>query len=808
MIPPLPEELAPLAQLALDLRWTWSHAADHVWRTVDADAWERTRNPFFILQRATPERLEQLARDGKLLRELSALQAERHAYANRPQPRATDLDGATVAYFSMEFAIGEALPLYAGGLGVLAGDYLKTASDLGMPLVGVGLLFQEGYFRQVLDRSGRQREAYPYNDPTQLPIEPLSTRVSVELPGRTLWLRLWRARVGRVSLFLLDSNDPLNAPFDRGITSKLYGGDAEMRLQQEIVLGIGGWRALEALGIRVDVAHLNEGHAALLVLERIRSVQIAQRLTFTQALWATRAGNVFTTHTPVAAGFDRFAPALVEQYFPSDGEFGSALGIATAELLALGRVDASDRGEPFNMAYLALRGSAQANGVSALHGEVSRQLFAPLYPRWPLAEVPLTHVTNGVHMPSWDSAAADALWTVAAGKERWLDGEKALQPFEDAALWRMRTEGRQALVASARTRLQAQLARRGEDAVAIARAATVLDPDVLTLGFARRFAEYKRPTLLLRDRDRLLRLLYDPARPIQLVLAGKAHPADEPGKHMIEEWLSFVKRPEVRQRVVFLEDYDLELAAELVQGVDVWLNTPRRPMEACGTSGMKVLVNGALNCSSRDGWWAEAFTPDVGWALDGEDDARDADALYRLLADAVAPLFYDRGSDGIPRRWCARMSASMTQLGQRFGCNRMAADYVARMYRGAIARLRARGAEGARLACGLAAWQQALVAHWPHLRMGTVELRKVGDRLQAHVEVQLGEIDPAAVNVELFADGEAPIGLAPESRHAEHTSYRTVIATQRAAEDFSVRIVPRHEAAWVPAELSLITWSR
>jgi starch phosphorylase len=575
-----------LSELALDLRWTWTHAGDDLWRAVDAEAWERTRNPWFVLHSVPHARLRELARDEAFCRALAALAGA---------PPARPFSEARVAYFSMEFAIGEAVPLYAGGLGVLAGDYLKTASDLDLPIVGVGLLYQEGYFRQTIDADGHQHESYPYNDPTALPLEPLSAptggwlRIEEALPGRALWLRVWRARVGRVSLLLLDSNDLYNSPGDRGITGKLYAGGVEKRLLQEIVLGIGGWRALAAVGATPDVAHLNEGHAALVVLERARSFARQARLSFAEALWATRAGNVFTTHTPVAAGFDAFAPELVERNL---GAYADELGISAAELLALGRGDARDRAEPFNLAWLAMRGCTRANGVSRLHGEVSRRIFGPLFPRWPEAEVPIGHVTNGVHLPTWSSRAAD----------------HAAAALDDAALWRLRDASRRALVARTRARLRTQLLRRGvrEDVERI------LDPDTLTLGFARRFVEYKRPALLLHDPARLTRLLYDPARPIQLVLAGKAHPNDEQGKQMIEQWIRFASRPEVRARVVFLEDYDLELAAEMVQGVDVWLNTPRRPWEACGTSGMKVLVNGGLNLSSLDGWWAEAYDPAVG----------------------------------------------------------------------------------------------------------------------------------------------------------------------------------------------------
>jgi starch phosphorylase len=815
----LPPELAALSALALDLRWTWSHAADALWRAVDADAWERTRNPWFILQSVPTRRLEELARDDAFRSELAKLEDERDAYSSRPPHPSVALDD-TAAYFSMEFAIGEAVPLYAGGLGVLAGDYLKTASDLGMPLVGVGLLFHEGYFRQQLDNQGRQHEAYPYNDPTSLPLEPVASssggwlRVALDLPGRRLWLRVWRARVGRVSLYLLDSNDPFNTPSDRGITSKLYGGDGETRLLQEIVLGIGGWRTLLQLGVAPAVLHLNEGHAALALVERLRNACIEQRLGFDEALWATRAGNLFTTHTPVEAGFDRFPAELIERYFPTGGDYLGGLGITTAELLALGRRDAGNRDEPFNMAYLAARGSLFVNGVSALHAKVSRTIFSPLLPRWPHAELPIAHVTNGVHVPSWDSAAADALWTRASGKERWL-GDDAMAPaFSDEELWSLRAAGRRALCASARARLVQQLARRGASAGERAAAPSALDPDALTLGFARRFAAYKRPTLLLHDRERLARLLCDPARPVQIVVAGKAHPADEPGKRLIEEWLAFVKQVDVRRHAVFLEDYDLELAEELVQGVDVWINTPRRPMEACGTSGMKVLVNGGLNISTLDGWWAEAFTPEVGWQIgdgveDGDSDARDAEELYTLLERAVVPEFFDRDGDGVPRRWTARMRASMTRLAPRFGGSRMAGDYVARFYRPAAIAARARLADGARRARALASWARELTAHWDEIEISEITARSDDDQLRFELTIALGAVNPDALRVELYAEGgERAIALAPLDAVDGTQRYGATLTTRRPASDFTARVVPRHPDARLPSELPLVHWQR
>ncbi|MGD8631649.1 MAG: alpha-glucan family phosphorylase, partial [Gammaproteobacteria bacterium] len=696
----LPAGLEALSELALDLRWTWSHAGDELWRTVDPQTWERIGNPWVIVQNVPHRRLQQLAGDSDFLAELARLSEERRQYLAFPGRFSevhADASIRKIAYFSMEFGLGEALPLYAGGLGILAGDYLKAASDLGVPLVGVGLLYQEGYFRQMLDASGQQQALYPFNDPTSLPILPALTadgdwlRIELDFPGRQVIMRVWQANVGRVSLYLLDSNDPLNAPVDRGITGQLYGGGLEKRLIQEIVLGIGGWRLLETLGIEIDVCHLNEGHAAFAVLERARYAMKKNGSTFWEALWTTRAGNLFTTHTPVAAGFDRYPPDLIEKYFPYFRNYLVDIDVSRRDLLALGRKNPNDDQEPFNMAYLAMRGCHVANAVSALHGEVSRHIFQPLFPRWPGREVPITHVTNGVHVPSWDSPWADKLWTRTCGPERWRGSAEALneaiEGLSDEAIWSFCARERQDLIHYARVRLSRQLGQRGAEPDAIAEVEQMLDPNVLIIGFARRFAEYKRPNLLLQDKARLTRLLNHAERPVQLIIAGKAHPADVQGQALIKQWVDFVSQPEVRHRAVFLEDYDISLAQQLVQGVDLWINTPRRPWEACGTSGMKVLVNGGLNLSELDGWWAEAYSEEVGWALgdceehsDPQWDAVEADSLYRLLEEEVAPLFYRRDAQGIPGAWVARMRASMARLAPQFSCNRMARDYVEELY--------------------------------------------------------------------------------------------------------------------------------
>jgi len=615
-----------LAELALDMRWSWNHATDEVWRTLDPILWELTQNPWVVLQTVSREKVERALADQTFRRNVEEMLEVKRQAAKTPawfQQNHSQSPLTCVAYFSMEFMLSEALPIYSGGLGNVAGDQLKAASDLGVPVVGIGLLYQQGYFRQVIDKDGAQQALFPYNDPGQLPVTPLRQpngewlRLEIALPGYSVWLRTWQVQVVRVKLYLLDSNDAANFPAHRGITSELYGGGPELRLKQELLLGIGGWRLLAALGIQPEVCHLNEGHAAFAILERARSFMDETGQPFEVALAVTRAGNLFTTHTAVAAGFDRFAPALIEQYLGAYAE--KKLGISLGELLALGRQNPNDSSESFNMAYLAIRGSGSVNGVSRLHGQVSRQLFAPLFPRWPTNEVPIGHVTNGVHMPTWDSAEADTLWTEACGKERWLGTtdnlEHDIRQIADAPLWEFRSICRKRVVAYAREHVARDMAAAGATPDAIERTRQRLNPDVLTLGFARRFATYKRPNLLLHDPERLLRILTNAQHPVQLILAGKAHPADEPGQALIREWTHFIRRGPPHPPVIFLADYDMLMAEHLVQGVDVWINTPRRPWEASGTSGMKVLVNGGINLSELDGWWVEAYTPEVGWAL-------------------------------------------------------------------------------------------------------------------------------------------------------------------------------------------------
>jgi glycogen phosphorylase len=824
-----------LAELALDMRWSWNHAADKIWRQLDPTQWELTHNPWGLLQTVSRERLEELSSD-RTFRELvdELVQARRQA-AQAPawfQQTYPQSPLSAVAYFSMEFMLSEALPVYSGGLGNVAGDQLKAASDLGVPVIGVGLLYAQGYFRQLIDAGGAQQALFPYNDPGQLPITPLRhpngewLRLQLDLPGYPIWLRAWQVQVGRVKLYLLDSNDLANHPPYRGITGELYGGAADVRLLQEMVLGIGGWRLLDALGIQPEVCHLNEGHAALAVLERARSFMQTSGRPFEVALAVTRAGNLFTTHTAVAAGFDRFAPALVEQCLGGYAE--QQLGITLHDLLALGRHNPDDAAEAFNMAYLAIRGSGAVNGVSRLHGRVSRRLFQPLFPRWSPDEVPVGHVTNGVHIPSWDSAAADTLWTHTCGKERWLAPTEDLTPLVRcvpiARLWDMRTTARKALVDYVRERLSRQLAVSGAAPEAVDEARQLFDPNALTLGFARRFATYKRPNLLLHDPPRLLRLLTHPQRPVQLILAGKAHPADLAGQALIQEWIRFIRRPEARQNVIFLSDYDMLQTEQLVQGVDVWLNTPRRPWEASGTSGMKALVNGGINLSELDGWWAEAYTPEVGWALGdglehGDDPAWDgveANALYDLLERKVIPEFYARDPNGVPTAWVERMRESMARLTPRFSTNRVVREYTEQHYLPAAAAYSERAADKGAIGRQVVDWQRALDRNWAELRIDRVKVATDGAHHEFEAQVYLHDLDPQAVRVELYAVGVgdgAPVRqeMKPAAQPVSATTgrtYRARVPAARPAADYTVRVIPQHDGVAVPLEAAHILWQR
>jgi len=833
-LPDVPPDEA-LAELALNLRWSWSHSDRELWGRLEPELWDLTHNPWVVLQTASRQKLQDACADPDFRARLDELLRNKRVAEQAPRWFSTtypDSPLKTVAYFSMEYMLSEALPIYSGGLGNVAGDQLKAASDLGVPVVGVGLLYQEGYFRQEFDSSGAQLALYPPNDAGQLPIRPLRdangewVRLPIPLPGMKLWIRAWEVEVGRARLYLLDANDPANPPAYRSITSELYGGGAELRLRQEYILGLVGWRLLRTLGLDPEVCHLNEGHAAFAVLERARWFMHDHQQPFEIALAATRAGNVFTTHTAVDAGFDRFSPSLVEKYLKVYSEKG--LNVSFHQVLALGQQNPSDPSAPFNMAYLAMRASGSVNGVSRLHGEVSRRLFLPIYPRWPAEDVPVSHVTNGVHVPTWECLSAAELWGMACGEDRWLGEldclETEVRKLNDSQLWEFRAKARRNLVEFTRKKLVRQRAAEGASPEEVDSASRVFDPGTLTLGFARRFATYKRPTLLLRDPDRFARILTNRDHPVQLVLAGKAHPQDLPGQALVKQWNDFIQRPDIRSHVVYLSDYDMLMTQHLAEGVDVWINTPRRPWEASGTSGMKLLVNGGLNLSELDGWWAEAYRPEVGWAVgDGREhgddpawDAAEAEQLYAILEREVIPQFYARDARGVPLAWLARIRESMAALTPQFSANRVVRQYTTDHYLPAAAAYRQRSADGCKKAAELCAWQRQVSERWAGIRFGDVTIETRGAEYEFTAQVYLDGITPEMLAVELYAqsrDGSAPVRQ-PMRRGASLIgspggyNYSARVPATRPPGDYTARVIPYHTDARVPLESAEILWQR
>ncbi|GAA0839070.1 glycosyltransferase family 1 protein [Marinobacter szutsaonensis] len=768
----LPEALNGLFTLALDLRWSWHHGSDVLWRTLDQETWDSTRNAWLVLNSAAGERLDELSRDPEFLARYRE-QMDAHDLFVRARTwyseQCRDELDRGIAFFCMEYGLSESLPLYSGGLGVLSGDYLKAASDLGVPVTAVGLLYQQGYFRQAISTDGEQLEFYPYNDPTMLPVSPLRDeddqwlRVIVPLPGRDVRLRAWVGQVGHCELLLLDSNDPRNEPGDRGITSELYSGDPEKRLQQEMVLGIGGWRLLRALGRDPVACHINEGHCALALIERAFGWAHDNERDFDSARMATRATNLFTTHTSVAAGFDRFPRRLVQLYL-SPWLAGQDLTVDQLMDLGTHNSDQDTTGDPLlNMAWLALNMSGRVNGVSRIHRMVSQTILQDFFPRWPSEDIPVEYVTNGIHTPSWDSPESDELWTRACGKDRWrrpMESSCPMSEISDQDLWNMRLAQRKRLIHYLRRRLASQHCEHNPGNDPAAACGLLLDNETLTLGFARRFTDYKRPNLLLSDPDRLLALLNHRDKPVQIVLAGKAHPYDKSGKELIRRWKQFSRMPEAEGKVVFIEDYDLGVANQLVQGVDVWLNTPRHPWEACGTSGMKVLVNGGLNLSQFDGWWAEAWKPDLGWAIrpgatfeelshTNDHDESDARELFDLLEQQVVPAFYRVDQEGRPRDWITMIRASMDQLTAHYSANRMVREYVEDFYRPMVALGRQRDPETAH---ALVQESREITAHWPRLRFTSIEVEEQDQQQTFTVDVYLDGVPAEHIGVELIAE--------------------------------------------------------
>jgi len=773
--PALPAALEPLTRLCHNLWFAWNSEAAELFQRIDRELWEATgRNPAALLNRVRQARLEALARDDGFLAQLERVVGQLDAYlASQACPflgqRAPG--GFQVAYFSAEYGLADCLPIYSGGLGILSGDHLKSASDLNLPLVAVGLAYGQGYFSQYLNPDGWQQEQYNPNDfydmPTRLvrDAEGNPLTIKVDIAGRELLARAWLVLVGRVELYLLDANLEQNPPELRSITSQLYGGDHTMRIRQEILLGIGGVRLLAALGLEPQVFHMNEGHSAFAALERIRRLIAEHGLSFDQARQVVAATNCFTTHTPVPAGNDYFSPELMTEHF---SDYVTSLGISLPVLLGFGRLHPTDQGEPFCMTVLALRMSSFANGVSRLHGRVSRRMWRDVWPHFPVQDLPLGHITNGVHIASWVSNDMAYLFDRYLGPA-WKEDPDAqavwrgIEQVPDSELWRVRERRRTEAVGYVRRRVARQLARRGAGSAESAGASDLLDPEALTIVFARRFATYKRATLLLRDLDRLARLVGDPQRPVQIIFAGKAHPQDEEGKEYIRRIFDVTRDRRFAGRIVFVEDYDLDLARHLVQGADVWLNTPRRPLEACGTSGMKAVANGGLHLSILDGWWAEGFRPDIGWAIgQGEQyedqelqDRMEADAIYRLLENEVVPLFYQRNGGGLPPAWIGYIKRSMRALCPTFSAHRMVEDYMDEAYLPAGNRYQALAADDFQVARQLAAWQRRIMEHWSEVKVLQVTSSAEdpltwGQSITVRAEVHLGQLTPQEVACDIY----------------------------------------------------------
>jgi glycogen phosphorylase len=844
--PSLPEPLQPLMRIANNLRWSWDHAGIDLFRRIDRDMWETcNRNPVLLLGSAQQSALEAAARDDSFLAHLKGVIEKLDAYVSgegswyrRQHGREGDL---LVAYFSAEFGITECLSIFAGGLGVLAGDHLKASSDLGLPLVGVGLLYQEGYFRQYLNAAGWQQEAFEDNEFHTWPVELVpNVTVSIDLPEGKVDAQVWRANVGRIQLYLLDANLPSNRPEHRKITAQLYGGDLEMRMRQEILLGVGGYRALETLGLSPTVYHMNEGHSAFLGLERVLRLMETRMLSFAEARILASASLVFTTHTPVAAGHDYYPLFLMDRYF---SEWMSRLGIGRSEFLGLGRQDPGNESEDFCMTVLALRLASFRNGVSKLHGAVSRRMWNRIWMDVPEGEVPIGHVTNGVHFRTWVSLEMNQLYDRYLGpkwREEPADSRlwQRTESIPAGELWRTHERRRERLVGYARRRLHEQLIVRGAPKSAVEDADEVLNPDALTIGFGRRFASYKRATLLLRDPDRLARILNDANRPVQILYAGKAHPQDDAGKQLIQTIINLAARPEFRRKLVFLENYDMATARYMVQGCDVWLNTPLRPMEASGTSGMKALANGAINVSTLDGWWEEAWQMGkrsegaVGWAIgSGENyedpcqqDQIEAEALYELLEHEIVPTFYDRRADGLPRKWIALMKTSIAKLCPEFNTQRMVMQYAEEYYLKANRRFRDLSAENSARAKGVAAWLRKVETEWPRLRVESIaeavsEIH-LGEKVLVSAKVILNSLSPDEVEVQVLTglvdlDGNLkdpvviPMRASGQDAAGSYLFQSVVQPLSRSGlHGYAIRLLPKHADSIGPFLPGLIKWAQ
>ncbi|MEG4277202.1 alpha-glucan family phosphorylase [Microcoleus sp. MON1_C1] len=841
--PSLPTILEPLRKLAYNLHWDWNVDTKDLFRRLDRDLWDSSnQNPVLMLGTISQERLQEMAEDEGFIAQMNRAAQQLDDYLkNRAwyrKQRGTEQQEC-YAYFSMEFGLVKALPIYSGGLGVLAGDHLKSASDLGLPLVGVGLLYQEGYFSQYLNADGWQQERYPLNDFYNMPLHPernpdgSELRIEVDYPGRKVYARIWRVQVGTVPLYLMDTNIAPNSPYDQDITDQLYGGDKTLRMHQEIMLGIGGVKMLKALGLTVTAYHMNEGHAAFMALERIRMLMEEYHLSFVEAEQVVVSSSMFTTHTPVPAGFDLFEPDMVMHYL---SHYAKIFGLSQNEFLGLGRENTGDLSAPLNMAILAIKMSSFVNGVAALHGVVSRPMFQGLWPGLPQEEVPITSITNGVHARSCVAKSTQELydrylgpdWEMTRKDDRLWD---RMSSIPDEELWRNHERCRSELVVFAREWLQKTLRERGAAQTEIEHAREALNPKVLTIGFARRFATYKRATLFLRDVDRIMRIMRDQNRPVQFVIAGKAHPMDIPGKELIRDIVHFIREHETMSSMVFLPNYDINVARMMVSGCDVWLNTPRRPREASGTSGMKASMNGLPNLSILDGWWDEADYVRTGWPIGhGEfyedtkyQDEVEANALYDLMEKEVVPLFYNRDADGIPRGWTAKMKDSIRLNCPFFNTARMVKDYARRAYFPVSDRFFTMTSDNCAPAKELSHWKKQVLAKWKDIKIEAVDISqdkevKVNQSISVKSRINLMGLTPADVQVELYqgsvdANGDivggVPVVMEYLGEDANNASLYTadITYTSSGLQGLSLRVLPKHDNLSSPYEAGVILWA-
>lgn len=841
--PNLPRRLSPLLAIANNLWWTWTPAAIYLFQDMDREVWERAgHNPVAMLGMIEQPKLELLEKDEVFLARMNEVAVELERYLTNQtwyeKKRGKDAPEERIAYFSAEFGLHESLPLYSGGLGILAGDHVKSASDLGLPLVGVGLLYKHGYFQQYLNPDGWQMERYPSNDFYNMPITPFLDDkgepiiVYVQMENRQVGFRIWSFTVGRVEIIWLDTDIPQNSPADRSITSYLYGGDVETRLQQEIVLGMGGIKALEVLGKTPSVCHMNEGHSAFMAVQRLLDLVEKNNLSFDEALEGVRGTSVFTTHTPVPAGIDYFPPDMIRRYFT---DISNRLGIGIDRFLGLGRINPYSYDEEFCMAVLAIKTASQTNGVSKLHGEVSRRMWANLWPQIPKHEVPITHITNGIHTQSWLSGEMARLYSRYLGP-KWIDEPtkhevwkrvELIPPFE---LWRCRERSIETLITFARSRLKQQLIAKGASSYQIKLADEVLDPEALTIGFARRFATYKRATLLFRDPERLERILTNPDKPVQIIISGKAHPKDKEGKELIHQVFQMSNRPALRKHIVFLENYEFEVARNMVQGVDIWLNTPRRPNEASGTSGMKATVNGCINLSTVDGWWVEGYKGNNGWAIGaGEDytdiayqDEVEGRLLYELLENSVVPMFYNRNGHGIPEEWVDMMKNSIKTNCPFFNTNRMVEEYAKHFYLPNSERWAMLSQSNWQSLKELTVWKQKVMGQWQQVKIIDIQVQsggvtKVGDRVPIRVFANLGGLSPDEVRFEAYIGRMDHTGNIPEGHPLPmlfsgemqgdlHVFTGSILCLSSGQIGFAVRCYPYRSELGHKFELGLLTW--